>query len=144
MKILLVEDDWSQEDAIRSALTESFEGIEIGTISTESQFRESLDAIVADPPDLVIFDMMIRWADPSPDLDDSSEEYEVQTAGLRCQKLLAERAPRVRTLFFSILEKKEVGCDFPENVCYLPKGESAEPLLNKISKILGVGRRQVR
>ena len=31
-----------------------------------------IDQIAANPPDLVIFDIMMRWTDPSPDLDDSA------------------------------------------------------------------------
>jgi DNA-binding NarL/FixJ family response regulator len=141
MKIILVEDDWDQEKAICDALRANFDGLEVETITTESGFIKSLDRIVRERPDLVIFDMMLRFADPSPSLDDTwldLDEYLVQQAGLRCQKLLSDRVPEIRTLFYSILQKKEVGCEVPEGVCYLPKGESSDRLLKKVSHILKI------
>ena len=146
MRILLVEDDWTQEESIRRAVAQAFPQVTLESISTELEFRNRIDQIAADPPNLAIFDIMIRWTDPSPDLDDTAlpPEFTRRDAGLRCHRLLSEHAPRVRTLLYSILDREDVGRDFPANVCHLRKGDRLEPLINKISRMLDLPKPAAR
>jgi DNA-binding NarL/FixJ family response regulator len=143
MRILLVEDDWVQEESMREAIHDAFPNASIESLCTELEFRNELDRIVADPPDLVILDIMIRWTDPSPDLDESVLPLELsrQDAGLRCHQLLAERSPHTRTLLYSILDKEDIGREFPSNVDYLQKGDGLDRLINKIARMLNAPRR---
>ncbi len=70
MRVLIVEDDYLEEDLVRGILKRIFKipDEEIRTISTEGQFRSDIDAIAKSgtPPDLVIMDVMMRWTDPAP------------------------------------------------------------------------------
>jgi DNA-binding NarL/FixJ family response regulator len=140
MRIILVEDEWLQEEFIHKAVRLAFAGrdVSIETISTELAFRERLDEIISNPPDLVIFDIMIRWTDPSEDMDDEPIDIE-EKGGLRCHTLLKERAPEIPTLIYSMLKPDDLG-KFPPGVCLIQKQDGIDKLLNKIAKKLNLER----
>ena len=129
MRILLVEDDWIQEESMSGAIRDAFPEVVIESLCTELEFRNALDRIAADPPDLVIFDIMIRWTDPSPDLDESAlpAEFSRQDAGLRCHKLLIERVPHARTLLYSILDREDIGRNFRQRLLPAEGGRTGPP-----------------
>jgi DNA-binding NarL/FixJ family response regulator len=144
MKILLVEDDHLQEEAILASIRKEFPGVAIETICTELEFRQRLDALVASPPDLVILDVMIRWTDPGPDLALNPPPWDVEgryyQAGLRCEQLLRASAPGVPVVLYTILDKKDLERAVPSppgRVCYLAKGADPKPLLEKIHRLMG-------
>jgi CheY-like chemotaxis protein len=140
MKILLVEDDYLQEEAIVVAIRKEFPQIQVEILNTELEFRQALDRIAAEPPDLIILDVMMRWTDPSPEMvpqPDEVKEGKYYRAGIRCEKLLRTRpeTKRIPVIFYSILELKDLGIDLPlvdGLVFYLPKGSDPEPLFNTI------------
>src|SRR5262245_13291653 len=109
MKILLVEDDYLMTDWLYPKLEEEFPNAEIDKISTESEFYSRLVSIAVNPPDIILMDVMLRWADPSPDLQ--SPPREVQEggffrAGLRCQRLLSKKTQpnQIPVVLFTTLE----------------------------------------
>ena len=139
MKVLLVEDDPLQAEAILEQLEESFPESRVLHISTECEFRERIDEITDFAPEAAIVDMMLRWADPRPDVNQAVPE-EVRRekhyrAGLRCQRLLSEKlgpkSPRV--IIYTVLEKTDI-YELPENVEYLAKEGDLAPLLAKLHR----------
>jgi CheY-like chemotaxis protein len=108
MRILLVEDDWIQEESIRDEIHVAFPGSTVESFCTELEFRENLERLRAEPPDLIILDMMIRWTDPSPELDESPVQFDPHLAGLRCKQLLNEFCKDVPIVFHTILTIEDV------------------------------------
>jgi CheY-like chemotaxis protein len=140
MNILIVEDDYFQATSIRESLEEAFPGVEISLIKTESSFRSGLESITNNPPDVVIMDMMVRWADPSPDPPHIPHEVRAEgfyRAGLRCQKLLEqnEATAKIPIIVYSVLGREDLHEDLrgtPRNVIYLSKGADSKPLIRLI------------
>ncbi len=139
MKILLVEDDYIQEQAIVTAIKKKFPDIQVSTICTELEFREKIDETLKNPPDMVILDVMIRWTDPGPGLDLESIPAEVleggaYRAGLRCERIWEDRLPRTPIVFYSVLEEKDMKSEFPNRprVYRLSKNSDPTALLKKI------------
>jgi CheY-like chemotaxis protein len=122
MKILLVEDDYLEEDLLRRILTAwpfKIRDEEIVTIATEEEFRKRIEGIARSPrpPELAIIDVMIRWTDPRPgDLDMAQIPLAVQhegpyRAGLRCAEMLDDLNPHIPILFYTILEREDLDSD---------------------------------
>lgn len=139
MRILLVEDDPLQAESILASLKAHFAEIGIHHLSTEQEFRAKLDEIAASPPDLVILDVMLRWTDPSPEMEVPPEEVRREKhyrAGLRCQRLLSERmgdnCPPI--LLYTILETEDVGI-LPQGVEHLSKSSDLKPLVKRIKEL---------
>lgn len=141
MKILLVEDDVQQEEAIVDAIRKEFPEIQIETICTELDFRQSLESIATAPPDLIILDIMIRWTDPRADMVPQPDDVKKETylvAGIRCEKLLRSRPETelIPVVFYSILEhERDLSNKIPlrPNLnCYLTKGSDPKPLIDKV------------
>jgi DNA-binding NarL/FixJ family response regulator len=141
MRIVLVEDNLFQEEAIRNAITAAFPGVGVDTIWTELEFRNKLEELVESPPDLVILDVMLPWTEAGPEVDDSPLEYDDRLAGLRCRVLLKERAPHVPVVLYSILDTDDIGEQAPQDVCFIQKKSSFEKLLQQIGKKLNAPRR---
>jgi CheY-like chemotaxis protein len=97
-RIIIVEDDnrdatWIG-DALRAGLNARVE-----VIACERDFIERLGTLAADKPDLIILDVMLRWATSSEDLEREVEAGKVPEkviketflrAGLRCIERLKE------------------------------------------------------
>jgi DNA-binding NarL/FixJ family response regulator len=141
MRIVLVEDNLFQEEAIRNAIRDAFPGVSVDTIWTELEFRNKLEALVENPPDLVILDVMLPWTEAGPEVDDFPLEFDDRLAGLRCRALLKERAPHVPVVFYSILHTDDIGELAPQDVCFIQKKSSFEKLLQQIGKKLNAPRR---
>jgi CheY-like chemotaxis protein len=142
MNIWLVEDDHFQAKLIEEKILERFPAAEIRRIKTESNFRALMDQLPIELPDVVVMDVMLRWADAAADMPDASSEIQREgfyRAGLRCQKLLAGRkeTERVPVILYTVLEsidlKPELEKIPKENrVTYLRKHSDLMPLLDKI------------
>ncbi len=143
MRLLIVEDEDTEAQYLRTELSKAFPGLEVLTISTESSFRLELPKIAAAPPDVIILDMLLRWSDSS----DETAEHDFLRAGLRCQELLASD-PRTRStpiVFYSVVPRADIaGLQLPSNVFYCQK--TAEPfdvIRNVRSLLAAQGKRPV-
>ncbi len=144
MKILIVEDDHLQGEWILSGLDEVFHGASIKLIDTEFDFRASFDRIANDPPDVVVMDVMLRWANPSPTLEVPPEEIQKEgfyRAGLRCEALLAGdvRTSHIPVILYTVLERGDLDRQLQtrrENVIYLPKESDQSPLHQQIRELM--------
>ncbi|MGB8508127.1 MAG: response regulator [Pyrinomonadaceae bacterium] len=140
MRILVVEDDHLQAEDICPRLREAFGGCEVDLIKTESEFRLQLEAIAAAPPDVVVLDMMLRWADPSPDETKAPEDVKLEGyfyAGVRCARLLAERESTkgVPVILYTVLEPvdvQQVKERLSPSTRYLRKQSDLTPLIDLI------------
>lgn len=144
IKILLVEDDAVQAQWIKMQLRRAY-GSEPEWISTESDFHAGMSKIVQHPPNIVILDVMLSWAEASrsiPKQPDDVRQEGMYRAGLRCQELLAKASAtcRVPVILYTVQDLKDLGSeigDMPESVIYLPKEAEIEPLLEKIDSLVG-------
>ncbi|MFN7961901.1 MAG: hypothetical protein U0002_11570 [Thermoanaerobaculia bacterium] len=145
MRVVLVEDDYPQGMATREEIFSLFPQAQILWIKSESAFRLALSDLAAEPPDLFILDVMVRWAGterpiPEPPMEIKREGF--FRAGLRCQRLLAAE-PRLRSvpvLLLSVLEERDLSLSLRQldpaipTVRFLQKGR--ESVVEAIEKIL--------
>ena len=83
LRVLLVEDDHIQRDNARHAIERVIEA-EVETISTEWEFQRDFEAIAANPPDIVVLDIMLRWTNPAAEMPlPPAEVTSSSEAGLR-------------------------------------------------------------
>src|ERR1035441_4558333 len=73
LRILLLEDDHMQREDIRQALVKEL-GAQVEIKTTESEFRRNFEVIAANPPDVAVLDVMVRWATPSHDMPAAPDE----------------------------------------------------------------------
>lgn len=143
--LLIVEDDPIQLDMIKAELDLHFSGLEIEDIQTESEFYKRVDTVIANPPALILMDMMLRWADPAdnmPDIPDDIDKEGYYRAGIRCSKKLHEAGKTdIPILLFTVLDKEDFQgeMDLKEldspYVSYLPKTSSVKELIAKIKEL---------
>jgi CheY-like chemotaxis protein len=98
MKFLIVDDDDNTGRIMSEVFTNEF-GAEVSVVSTEREFRERLGEFSADPPDLVVMDIMLPWDTPRLDTLPPPEdvlEGGFEGAGWRCVALLAQDAGTAR------------------------------------------------
>src|SRR5580700_8254064 len=109
MNLLLLEDDHFQAEQIESDLRAglSHTPLTIELIKTEYDFRERLKTIVQRRPDVIILDVMVRWHNPARSIPPRPEDVIREKhfrAGLRCLRLLAETAPAIPVVLYSVLD----------------------------------------
>ena len=137
MRIVLVEDDHLQTDHVSTELKRLL-GADVHCIRTEQEFREQLDDIAARPPDVLVIDVMLRWADPSPGVEEPPPDVReggFQKAGLRCQKFLATRpqTAKLPVILYSVLEGGDLrGSVNDAGVAYVTKDANVENLVGAI------------
>lgn len=136
MKILLVEDDHLQAPSIEAKLRKSFASVRVDTISTEAAFRSQFDRIAGESYDVVVMDVMLRWTDPSPQMEPPPAEFEttggIYHAGIRCRQMLNEdqRTRHIPVILYSMLTQT----DLPD-VKYLEKDADGDGLIQLIREI---------
>lgn len=114
--IVIVEDDFLQEGPLQDHLQKSFPHARIETLCSESEFRQRLPAFRDDRPDVIIMDVMLRWASPSPNAPSPPQDVidgEYFRAGLRCAELMArdEKLNNVPVITYTILERTDLERD---------------------------------
>lgn len=144
--ILLVEDEYMEVQDLTEVLRDRFPSFEIETIETECEFRTALDRIAASPPAAAVIDLMLPWQEPTPDdsrvpmpLDVAEEGGE--RAGLRCQRLMAERVGtgKVPVILYSHLPEKildEILGSLNIGITCLGKSSDYMELIVKLQEIL--------
>src|ERR1039458_10474172 len=93
IEILSLEDDPLQAEWIRQTIESGVAGSKVNHVGTESEFVARFPGIVAAPPTLILMDVMLRWADPSPNIP-RSEEHTSELQSLRhlvCRLLLEKK-----------------------------------------------------
>lgn len=146
MYILIVEDDKAQYSDLKNAITQirtsSNSKQRIERIATESEFIAEFESIARDKPDVIILDVMLRWADPAPDMKLPPSEIAEQgffRAGVRCERRLAAdpRTSDIPIIVYSILDKKDLVGEItrrPE-VSYVEKDFGVEELKSKLERL---------
>lgn len=145
MKILLVEDDHLQVEFLRRELQNSFSEALIRVVSTESEFRSRFEEISQSPPDVIVLDVMVRWADPSSNIKERPEEVVrdgFYTAGLRCEELLARnpQTNNIPVILYTVLEPTDLHDEIEQrrdNVVVLTKTPEIDPLVELIRDLTG-------
>lgn len=147
MKILLVEDDHVQAEEVRKHLHEEFHGPKITLLKTEKQFRDQFETIAGNPPDVICLDVMMRWTDPSPDLNIEQIPPNVRDekggrwrrAGVRCAKLLYEdvRTRDIPVILYTILEEEDLEGELAglQNVRHVTKDSNLSVLADNIKSL---------
>lgn len=124
MRFLLVEDDSDQARLITTQVKGEFPDVKIDVVSTESDFLRSFEAIAAEPPDLVIMDVMLRWCNISQNMSPPPPECgDYSRAGVRCCWLLRndERTQKIPIVVLTVLDNIGNGLGLPEGCLHLPK-----------------------
>jgi hypothetical protein len=145
MRVVVVEDDYLQAESIQTWLCDAWPHIEIERIETEQEFRDQLVIQSTHPPDAFIVDVMLRWSDPSPDIDvapDDIREQGFSQAGLRCVELLQEgiETQQVPIVIYSILDKEEIEDSkvlrFLPHIRFLPKSSEPRHLIQLLGSLI--------
>ena len=115
MLIWVVEDDPLQAEMIVDGLEAALGKLTLEQVSTEFDFRERLENLKGhgEVPFAVVLDVMLRWTDAGPDLQEPPAEVKkggYNRAGFRCAKLLAEhpRASTARVVLYTVLRPEEI------------------------------------
>lgn len=144
MNILIVEDDILQAEALEDSLRRNFNQVEINKIGSESELREKLGLLKNESLDLILLDVMLRWAEPTPEIKEPPLEVEQQgfyRGGMRCLKLLLE-SPEMRTIpviVYSVLGRDDVEEEIdqaPPHVLFLQKDSDEQRLVRHIRSLL--------
>jgi CheY-like chemotaxis protein len=146
--IVVVEDDHLQEGPLQEQLEDAFPGARIATVVTEQEFRDMLAVFRADPPDIVIMDVMLRWAYPAPGAAAPPPDVVAggyYRAGLRCAELLLADPALcgVPVVYYTILERSDLERDCGQvtaNRTYVRKSADPEVLNRKVRELIGVRR----
>ena len=149
MRVVILEDDNGQAKAIRMAIEGAFPGAKVLIMSSESSFRDEVPAIVADPPDLLILDVMARWTTPD-DMREATADVVAggyHEAGLRCVKRLHDHASEQEReaflppiLFYTILSQQDLrnaSISTPSGTELLTKQPEIAPLIERVRHMTG-------
>jgi CheY-like chemotaxis protein len=143
--IVIVEDDHLQDGPLEEQIRDGFPTARIETVGTEQEFRARLADYRRDRPDLVVMDVMLRWAYPSrtptpapPDVAQGG----YQRAGIRCAQLMAgdPALRRIPVIYYTILERSDLDRDAEQmpagNTTYVRKSTDPEVLVRKIRDLI--------
>lgn len=142
LKVLLVEDDYIQRGNVRQAVENGIEA-DVETKSTESEFQRDFEVIASNPPQIAIVDVMLRWADPAPDMPSAPPEVTAnpEQAGLRCASMLRSdpRTSGVKVILYSVFDKDDFGAEPPEGTDCLVKELDYENLIEVLRSATYIG-----
>jgi|ERR1022692_346492 CheY-like chemotaxis protein len=146
IEILSLEDDPLQAEWIRQTIESGVAGSKVNHVGTESEFVARFPGIVAAPPTLILMDVMLRWADPSPNIPERPADVKkggMRRAGLRCCTRLAAN-PKTRVIpviLYTVLQSSELTelekeLDMvPPNLLYVQKDSNPAELLKNIREL---------
>jgi CheY-like chemotaxis protein len=113
---------------------------------TESNFQSEFVILrKGTPPDLVIIDQMIKWADPALDLPQATEEVRREgylRAGFRAFEAIRGAWPDIPVIFYSEIDEKSIQSELQSytmttrRVSVLTKDAEGRRLSNEIRKLL--------
>lgn len=140
---LLIEDDPQQSETIKSAIKRRYRDVEVELIETESDFCNRLAkiSVLGEHPHMVICDVMLPWAFPSPDAPSPPSDVVTGTfrkAGLRCWERFRRREDlrSIPWIYFTVLDEKTIDLQShsDEKTGYAQKAGSIEPLYAEIEE----------
>jgi CheY-like chemotaxis protein len=142
--IVIVEDDHLQEDLLKDQLHRAFPAARIDTLVTEQEFRQRLVDFRTDRPDVIIMDVMLRWAFASPTTTEPPAEVAsggYQRAGFRCAELLFQDAALrdIPVIYYTILEGGDLEPDtrrLSGSTTYVRKSKDHEYLARKVRDLV--------
>lgn len=142
---VIVEDDHDQASWIKERMAEAFSELEVRIFNTEYEFQIRLPEFEAFPPGIFIFDVMVRWTIPSPDMIPPPSNVKLEgrwRAGLRCERLVAASPPLrgVPVILYTILGANDLHRELAfakGNFVHLQKNANEEPLLAAVERITG-------
>jgi hypothetical protein len=139
MRILLVEDDYLQAEFIALSIEEAFPRSFIMRVHTEFEFRSHFDDIASNPPDIIIMGVLLRWANPSAEMEMPPKEVKEQgyyRAGFRCIELLSNdhRTHDVPVILHTILDSMDIA-PLPDRVRYVSKDSDSSELIRHMSEL---------
>ena len=135
--VLVIEDDSVQANTLARRIQERFPGVKVKIINTESNFHKQLPSLNPAEIRVAVVDMMLRWADPAPEMEMPPQEIIDEgffVGGLRCRKALVARG--IPTIIYTVLDRESVPGLKPPEIEYVRKGPSAEDLLTCLSRFL--------
>ena len=147
MRLVLVEDDYLQAEWLCEALESRFQGISIDVLETELEFLQSLTRFEASPPSIFVVDVMLRWTNPSPQMQPAPEtvrENGAFRAGLRIETLIRKSSSlaHIPVLFYTVLQEQDFGSELnsqpASNTLLLSKEPEPEALFDAIQAFVSV------
>lgn len=144
MNVLIVEDDRPQAEAIHEMLARSFMDVEVSKIITESEFRDKFGSLKLDSFDLILLDVMLKWAEPSLNMRKPPPEIEREgfyRGGVRCLKMLlaSPEMQSIPIIIYSVLGRDDLRVELqkvPAHVLFLQKDFDESRLLRHIRSLL--------
>jgi DNA-binding response OmpR family regulator len=143
MYVLLIEDDHLQSEWLAGNLELAFGKVRFERIPTEQEFYSRIPELISDPPDIIIIDVMLRWADPSRNMSPPPQKVKnggYYRAGLRCQEELArlEETRNIPVVLYTVLERIDLEPQIDaleEKVTYLRKDSDSNALIDRIRAV---------
>jgi CheY-like chemotaxis protein len=148
LRIVVVEDDYQDATWIKDELQARLNA-QVKVISCERDFVDELPKVGHEKPDIIIFDVMLRWATSSEALEQEMEQGKVPKdvinegflkAGLRCVARLKRRddTKDIPHLVYTGLQ----GNNFTEEVVHISdvitKSDDISPLITAVRNKLGL------
>ncbi len=143
-RFVVVEDDEMQVDYIKELLSGEYPEALIEEIHTEHEFYEAITGWVANPPDMIIMDVMVPWTEPSPNMPRPPRDVEAEgfyRAGLRCQARLRS-TPELTTvpiILYTVLDEKDLERELSilsHKVVHVVKDSDGRALLQQVAALL--------
>jgi|HubBroStandDraft_1064217.scaffolds.fasta_scaffold113491_2 hypothetical protein len=144
-KVLIIEDDSIQARRLEELIVRNYPDAIVHKISTELEFHRRFPGISDSEYKVALVDMMLRWTDPSPQMEAPPSDVVEQgffVGGLRCRGKLMERS--IPSIIFTIHDRESFPQLQEEGVEFLQKGPSYDPVLKKLIQYLGVPSKQPR
>jgi len=138
VKVLIIEDDSIQAARLESLIQSKFSAVSVDRIATELEFRKRLPGIADGSYKVALVDMMLRWTDPSPEMEPPDEDVIKEgffIGGLRCRKALLQK--NVPSIIFTVLNQENLPQEYQDQgIDFIQKGPSCEPILEKLKGYL--------
>jgi hypothetical protein len=136
--VLIIEDDSIQARRLEALVQRFYPSASVDKIATESEFRAKLPDIHESAYAVALVDMMLRWTDPSPNMEPPPPEIIDEgffIGGLRCRKALLGK--KIPSIVFTVHQRDSFPQLQDEGVDFVQKGPTFEPILSRIVRYLG-------
>jgi hypothetical protein len=137
MKVLIIEDDSIQARRLGEHIQRHFADVTVDRIETELRFLKLLPGIGEAEYKVALIDMMLRWTDPSPTMEQPPPEVLKEgffVGGLRCRKALAVK--HIPSIIFTVHDRDSFAQLKEPDVEFVQKTPDFEPLFEKLSLYL--------
>ena len=149
-RIVVVEDDHQDATWIRDELCANLNA-NVEVIPCERDFVDALPALGQKKPDIIIFDVMLRWATSSEELERDVEQQRVPQdvikdgfirAGLRCVARLKSRddTKDIPYLVYTGLKTNHFSEEVIHVADIITKSDDIKPLITAVRSKLARGR----